>query len=564
MRSPSKRLFSLRFFLLAFCLFFGSSALAQQPFFLDRSFESGMQDEHIYRQLGVAWADYDQDGLQDVFIATTPQNRLFLNQGGNQFDDVAAEAGVADAAGEGSVGVWGDYDADGDMDLFVGNLSRVADDQGAQTHQGIHNRLYRNDGGAFTDVAAEAGVSGAVEGVTGGTTSANWADYDNDGWIDLLVCNRQYGVFLYRNQGDGTFAEVSMEVGLHEPHLPSVEHGVWADYDRDGDLDLFLSAGEAMMMHDMDMNGMTVQQMDMPMTRNVLFQNQGGVFRDVTEEAGLVYEENAARSHSAVWGDYNNDGYPDLFSGNRGSVTMGTLAKSRLYRNNQDGSFTDVTDAAGFYEEHSVFGGAWADVNNDGHLDLYIAIHPDMRDHPDHHINPTRIPHPLYISNGDGTFTDVNADILDLPVISGITDLGHQGGAAFGDSDNDGDLDLVVVEAMGLGPMRFYENANAALGNNWIGLNLRSETRNTHALGAKITVETPWGDSLYREVGLGACGWASQMSYRQVIGVGGAERVNVHVVWPNGQAERHEGLAVNQTHSLMQSDASIGAWAIYE
>ncbi len=553
-------------FLLGCSIVFSFNAYSQDTMFIDRSTESGMQDEFIYRQLGVAWSDFDQDGFQDVFIATAPNNCLFKNNGDNTFTDVAETLGLQDPMAEAAVGAWGDYDGDGDLDLFVGNLGPIMSGDGGGMMI-AQNRLYQNHNGTFNDVAEQAGVAGMPEGVTGGTTSASWADYDNDGDIDLLTCNRMLGVYLYQNQGDGTFTHASGEAGLHDGlgMHPSFEHGVWSDYDLDGDLDLFLSAGVAMTMS-MNMGGemnAAPAQMMMNMTSNKLLQNQGdGTFNDVTTAAGLMYETNAARSHTAVWGDFNNDGYPDLFSGNRGSITMDTLAQSRLYQNNQDGTFTDVTELVGMSEEFSVFGAAWADVNNDGWLDLYIAIHPDMRDYPDHHINPTRIPHPLYMANGDGAFEDVNADLIDLEFVSGITDLGHQGGAAFGDSDNDGDLDLVVVEAMGLGPMRFYENANAATGANWLKVDLRSTGMNTRAIGAKIIVETP-DQTQFHEVGFSSTGWGSQAPYEQHFGLGDAVEASVRVVWPDGSDEDFGALEINATHTLNQStQSSVNDWML--
>lgn len=541
-------------------------SFGQDSMFVDRSIESGMQDDFIYRQLGVSWGDYNEDGFMDVFIATTPNNRLFKNNGDNTFTDVAATLGLQDPMAEASTGIWGDYDGDGDLDLFVANLGPMMSGDNSGGMMVTQNRLYQNNKGQFTDVTEQAGVSGIPEGVTGESTSASWVDYDNDGDIDLLNCNRMLGVYLYRNNGDGTFAHVTQSAGLYNPMATSYEHGVWADYDLDGDQDLFLSAGVAMTMPmttDSDMSGMSIKPMQMNMTSNKLYQNQGdGTFIDATILAGLLHETNAARSHTAVWGDFNNDGYPDLFSGNRGSITMNTLAESRLYQNNQDGTFTDVTDMDGMSEEYSVFGAAWADVDNDGFLDLYIAIHPDMRDHPDHATNPTRIPHPLYMANGDGTFTDVNEFLEDLPFVSGITDLGHQGGAAFGDADNDGDLDLVVVEAMGLGPMRFYENATAAEGANWLQIDLRSPGMNTRAIGARIIVESG-GAEMYREVGFGATGWGSQAPFTQTIGLGDATQARVRVVWPDGSEEDFGEVAINAKHTLTQSTASqVSDWML--
>lgn len=534
-------------------------ANAQNALFIDQSETCGMDATTIMRRLGVSWADYNNDGMMDVFVAINPNDCLFQNQGENRFSNKAVSLSLQDSLSEASTGAWGDYDGDGDLDLFVGNLSGIKMDMNSPAPD-TQNRLYRNEGGVFTDVAATTGVSGLIENVTGGTTGASWADYDNDGWIDLLVCNRQFGCFLYQNQGNGAFRNVTEESDLHTGmtangmDMPlSYEHGSWSDYDWDGDQDLFLCAGEAMTLPG-----------KVNMTSNRLLQNQGnGTFKEVTAAVGMIHETNGARSHSAVWGDYNNDGYPDLFSGNRSSTVMNTVAPSRLYRNNKDGTFTDVSSQVGFEDEHYVFGAAWGDVNNDGFLDLYIAIHPDMRDYPDHATHPTRLPHPLYMAQGNGTFVNVNKYLEDIPETSGITDLGHQGGAAFGDSDNDGDLDLITVEAMGLGPMRFYENTCSGNGNHWIEIKLKSDSPNHDAIGAKIIVEAN-GQTLFREVGFTSAGWASQMPFEQHFGLGNATQVKATVIWPDGEQEIYNSLAVDQKHTLNQSSSRISNWLHYE
>jgi hypothetical protein len=541
-----------------------SPAAAQETLFVDRAQEAGLQGEFEPRQLGVAWGDYDGDGLPDLFIATTPRNQLFHNLGDDRFEEVGQAAGIEDESAEASTGAWGDFDADGDLDLFVGNLGSLDAEQPM-----TQNRLYRNEGGTFVDIAVEAGVAGPVEGVTGGTTSANWVDYDRDGWIDLFISNRWVGSRLYRNRGDGTFAHVTEAAGILTPaqspdgmtrRSTVSEHGAWSDYDGDGDPDLFLCMGQPMMMPD----AASTRAMEMPaVSQNYLFRNNGdGTFSDVTAAAGVGAADGAV-THSAVWGDYDNDGDPDLFVGSRGSITQNTVFNSVLYRNNGDGTFTDATAEAGMTDEFSVFGATWADMNNDGFLDLFIAIHPSMVDYPDHHINPTRFPHPLYASNRDGSFTNLNADLEEIPFTTGMTDLGHLGGAAWADGDQDGDLDLVIVEAMGLGPMRYYENLSAAAGNHWMSLTLRSQDTNTHAIGAKIRLHTPT-QTLLREVGPGAVGWGSQAPCTQVIGLGDGAEAEVEVLWHDGTQESFGVLAADRAHELVKTTGTqVRDWELH-
>jgi hypothetical protein len=312
---------------------------------------------------GVAWGDYDNDGAADLFIAggnNTPPgpafaNILFHNKGG-VLENVAPTAGVEDTLGRAYGGTWADYDGDGLLDLYVVNYYTSA-------------ALFHNRGdGTFENVAQAAGLSetGPGEATPAGTLCASWADYDNDGLVDLVTVSLSTGIALYHNNGDGTFSEVARRAGLvvdgylgdeSDPRGPS--GCAWADYDNDGDSDLYIvtRAGER--------------------GRNLLFQNQGdGTFVEVGAKAGV---DVSAYGQSAFWGDFDNDGNLDLYVINgveeQFATTKDKLGWNILFLNAGDGTFVrqppDVAGAAGFPFVLETTG-AVADYDNDGFLDIYV------------------------------------------------------------------------------------------------------------------------------------------------------------------------------------------------
>jgi hypothetical protein len=286
-----------------------------------------------------AWADFDNDGfldftVADFFAGTSP---ILRNDGEQSFVQLSSDisGGLAAPAGATSVG-WADYDADGHLDLFVGNgafLGRT------------HDFLYHNEGGHFTN--AENLITAAVQS----TTQGAWADYDNDGDIDLLVTHyEQEGNTLFRNDGNGNFADVSAAAGFNE--LGKSVGAAWGDFDNDGDLDVIIT---------------NYPKVAEPRAANFLYRNEGnGTFTRLTQ--GVIPEEKA-HFLSCAWIDYDNDGWLDLFL----TATADPKGTNYLYRNLGDGNFAKVIKGALVTDRANTAGCSWGDYNNDGFLDVFLA-----------------------------------------------------------------------------------------------------------------------------------------------------------------------------------------------
>ncbi|MCC7263330.1 MAG: VCBS repeat-containing protein, partial [Candidatus Latescibacteria bacterium] len=399
--------------------------------------------------ISMAWGDYDGDGDLDLYLTTRRENRLYRNNGNGRFTEVAASAGV-DYSG-GSQALWGDYDGDGDLDLLI-------------LDEGL-NLLYRNQGdGTFVDVADSAQIQFGPDR----TLSGAWSDYDGDGDLDF---NTTSPLRLYRNNGQGAFAEVSQSAGLDRTGGTGA---AWADYDNDGDLDLYVADYTA---------------------ANGLYRNQGdGTFA----RAGLNPGENII---AAAWADYDNDGDLDLYLVNH----LG-ISPNRLYRN--DGAtFAEVGAAAGVADIGIGASAAWGDSDNDGDLDLYL-----VRENS---------PNLLYQNNGNGTFTETG-------IAQGVDDSGQGEGAAWGDFDRDGDLDLYLVNRRGAN--RLYRNNGNR--NHWLVLQLSGRASNHSAIGARMVAVTGALRQLRQVEG---AGMRAQGSLAVELGFGGAALIDtLRIDWPSG------------------------------
>ena len=301
---------------------------------------------------GAAWGDYDADGDLDLYVGTHLEepNILYRNNGDGTFTDVTASANVGDLHSASGV-AWGDYDADGDLDLFLSN--------GHSDFQDNSDVLYQNDGnGKFVDVAPSAGVAGSLTQVS---WSSTWFDYDNNGTMDLYVSVSAGSDALYRNNGDGTFSDISTAAGISNPMSG---HGVAVgDYNGDGCLDI-LSTNDSVQ------NGLTV------LYRN----NCNGTFTNVSLAAGIL--DRGTSDWGVNFVDYDNDAYLDLAiaSGGRAFDAEGILnivGPNALYKNNGNGTFIDVITTVGAANNSHTLGSAWADFDNDGDLDWYIANNAD-------------------------------------------------------------------------------------------------------------------------------------------------------------------------------------------
>ncbi|MCH7761368.1 CRTAC1 family protein, partial [candidate division TA06 bacterium] len=458
--------------------------------FTDVSSTAGIQFKHAHGGTGkkvlietmgpgAAFWDYDNDGDQDLFVVNSgilqgfqfernPQNVLYRNNGDGTFTDITETTGLGETGYGMGVAV-ADYDNDGYLDLFLANFGT--------------NHLYHNNGdGTFTDVTQKAGVGDERWG-----TSASFADVNSDGLLDLYVTNflnlsldnpklckdKKRGIriycgplqfdgvsdILYMNNGDGTFTDVSNASGISNP----VGKGlgvVFVDYDNDGDVDIFIANDSV---------------------RNFLYQNDGkGTFTEVTLQSGVGYNEDgkAQAGMGTDAGDYDNDGYLDIF------VTNFSDDVNTLYHNNGDKTFEDVSYLTGVGEPSYPYVG-WGtnffDYDNDGDQDLLVVNgHPLYSLEERIEEEPTAQGDLLFENQGNGTFIDVSLKSGDYFHTERV---GR--GLAVGDYDNDGDIDLFVTNNNQEANLLRNDGGNQ---NNWLMIKTIGTKSNRDGIGARIKV----------------------------------------------------------------------------
>ena len=509
---------------------------------------------------GLAWFDYDNDGDSDLYFVNSTDvsgrnsvppstNALYRNNGNGSFTDVTVDAGV-NHEGYGFGCCVGDYDNDGFKDIYITNF-------------GV-NVLYHNNGnGTFTGVTKEAGV-----GDEQWSTGAAFADYDRDGDLDLFVANyveyrleddpicywvssrfdnksdawkpRKKNTFhspllvrhriyclpknfegapdvFYRNNGDGTFTDVTHESGLG--NLDGKGLGaVWSDYDNDGDADLFVANDT---------------------TPNMLYQNKNdGTFVNVALHAGVVAVGKNGIPLSGMgtsFGDYNNDGKLDLV------VTNFENDPNCLYRNNGDGTFSDETYSSGVGKNslpYLAWGVGFLDLDNSGHQDMFVA-----NGHIDDNVKvytPSAAyaqQNQIFLNLGDSSFREISNQCgpgLQLKKVSR--------GAAFADYDNDGDIDIAISNSNQTPDLLQNDSDNQ---NHWLIIETVGTTSNRDGIGTRVTIVTEGGQQI-REVKSGSS-YLCQNDMRLHFGLGNAEMIDeVMVRWPSGLVEQFKNVKGDQ------------------
>jgi len=482
---------------------------------------------------GAAFLDYDNDFDLDVYLVngadlpghtspTPPMNRLYRNNSDGTFTDVTEEAGVGDT-GYGMGCCAGDYDNDGDVDIYVTNFGP--------------NVLYRNNSdGTFTDVTKEAGV-----GYPGCSVGCAFADYDNDGDLDLFVANymkldlqnspicMQGGIpaycrpedyekvpnVLYQNNGDGTFTDVTQQAGMTAPGR--FLGAVWGDYDDDGYIDLFV-ANDAL--------------------ENFLYHNNGdGTFTEMGLFLGVALNEHgdAENCMGVDFGDYDNDGALDIIVCNYQGQT------NTIYHNDGSGVFWDMTSECGLGEVTLIpmsWGTGFSDFDNDGYLDLFFAnghLHDNIEMFEE--VGNYKQTNQLLRNNGNGKFSDISTQCG-----SGLTIKKASRGAVFGDYDNDGDIDILVAN---IGESPDLLRSDGENKNHWLALKLIGTKSNRDAIGAKVIL-TAGNLRQMRYVKSGSS-YLSQNDMRLFFGLGDVEIVeSIEIRWPSGLVQRLEKIPADQ------------------
>jgi enediyne biosynthesis protein E4 len=504
---------------------------------------------------GIAFFDYDQDGWLDVYLTngarlneeyapgTAPHTHLFKNNRDGTFTDVTEKSGIGRSGWQTGVCV-GDYDNDGWDDIFL-------------TFWG-HNILFHNNGdGTFTDVTKPAGLY--EEAVRWGS-GCTWIDYDRDSFLDLFAANyidfdikkvpapgetgycQWKGVpvmcgprglpagsnILYHNNGDGTFTNVSEKSGILKPGPRYSITAVSYDFDNDGWPDIYVAVDSE---------------------PSILFQNKhDGTFEDIAVMAGCAYNEDGQEQAGMGVGmaDYNCDGWFDIFKTNFSDDT------SDLYRNNGDGTFTDDTfpSGVGVNTQYVGWGCGFADYDNDGWADIIQInghVYPEIEQQS---LGQSfKEPRLVYHNLGNGKFKDVSAQMG-----PGISERFSSRGAAFGDYDNDGDVDIVINNMNDMPSLLRNDGGNK---NNWIKIKLIGTKCNRTAIGARVRVVT--GKHAQIDEVHSGTSVMSQSDLRLHFGIGQLKAVDsIEVKWPTTQkTEKFENVEANQILTIREGEGIV-------
>lgn len=465
-----------------------------QVFFSERAsiLGVGVNLGDAYLGTGVSVFDYNKDGWDDITLASGENDRVrfFRNVFGSFVEDNFIDLPPYQTKQIN----WVDFDNDGDYDLFV-----TSDTDG--------NRLFENDGHFnFTDITESADLP--TRNLF--TYGASWGDYNNDGYLDVFICNRdEFNLdvpnYLFKNNGDGTFTDVSVEAGIKITSDMSF-CAVFFDFNNDGFQDIYVSN-------------------DKYIIANTLYQNNGdGTFTDVSESSGTGVSIDAM---SVTIADYNYDGWLDIY------ITNGTEGNV-FFRNNGDGTFTNIATATGTLFNSFGWGAVFLDAENDTDLDLYVS--------------GNYIPNPIYLSsafyenNGQGMYS--------IPTNSGLgNDTGDSYSNAIGDFNNDGLPDILVTNSSNENLFLFQNQTTTA--NKWLKVALHGTQSNRDGIGSWIEISIN-GNKQYRYTLCGE-GYLSQNAGTEMFGLGTANNVDyVKVKWLSGAEDIIYNVAPNQKLTIVE------------
>lgn len=452
--------------------------------------------------IGAVWADFNNDGFLDLFVCNGggTQNGFYRNNGNGTFTKIAEGYPAQDTSDDQIGAAAADYDNDGSLDLVVTS--------GVGAPQPLPTSLYHNEGnGTFTRVSGSS-----IATSPGFFGPCTWADFDRDGWVDLFVTdhgssNNEGGRNrLFHNAGDGTFTRITAGSIVNDVSVGF--DCLWADYDNDGFADLLVINAS-------------------PNASNFLYHNNGnGTFSRAANAVSSDRWSNGAVG--AAWGDFDNDGWFDLFvAGYDGS-------EDRLYKNNRDGTFTAVanTPMAARRFDSATLGGTWGDYDNDGHLDLFVTS--------------SNGGNRLFHNQGDGTFTEI---MEGTPVTDDQTSVDCWV-ADWVDYDNDGALDLFVTRNGEDVSNALYHNTGNA--NSWLEVSLLGTAGNAAAIGAKLRVSATIGGKAVvqvREINDGGRG----MPLTAHFGLGDAAKADrVRIEWPSGSVQEFNDVPVRQLRTYVE------------
>lgn len=474
---------------LLFGFFLSFSLLSQaQIQYNDSAFQTGT--DVLGRSYGVSLGDYDGDGDDDLYVArhkaSTGDSHVLLQcRSSGVFVDITEDVGLT-YIGTPHQGIWGDIDNDGDLDLYI-----ICRDES--------NLLYRNEGGSFTDISTTAGINAYNRAAKAGMM----ADVNNDGLIDLYVANLYTDNELWINNGDGTFTDETLARGVNDNQIAM--GSVFLDYDNDGDQDLYLT-------HDGNQP-------------YILLENNGdGYFTDVSEASGTNY---AGQGMGVDVADVNNDGWMDIYITN--------LSDNTLFVNNGDKTFADVSQESMTTDPGMGWGAAFTDIDNDGLRDIYMAN--------DSYFSPN--PNRLYRNTGDYIFEDVSEGTIMESMFGGY-------GVACGDFNNDGREDIFLANSGMNDANQLFVNSTQN-DNNYVKVRLKGTTSNGAAIGGKVTLSVA-GNTYADEVTAGMS-YAASSSLTLHFGLGTAEMIDeMRVDFPGGESMTFTDLEVNRTYFITEGE----------